>query len=174
MAAMRAVRRRVFVKGGGRIAPRLFRLARRPVTPRAAWKDASVLCARGGRITGRAGGQSFAAALYLRPFSGLRRLSVASLAHGAAMPGYRPPMKAAPPLPPCKRRKRRNVAPAIPIRPLRGGVLVSVEALYKLAKIALDIGNLDEADALFAAAKNAADADERAALRPYGTGGPAP
>ena len=74
------------------------------------------------------------------------------------------------------KRKRFDVAlPAAPVRPNSGRVTVSVEALYKMALAALSAGLEDEASALFTAAKNAADADERAAhVRPYGQDGPRP
>jgi hypothetical protein len=115
----------------------------------------------------------FAAALYLRPLASSGRLIGTNLARSAAMPSYRPSMKSVSSNVLPKRHKPRKVTPVAPIRPRRGGVMVSVEALYKMAQIAFDLGKMDEADALFAAAKNAADADERALIRPYGTGGPA-
>lgn len=73
-----------------------------------------------------------------------------------------------------KRIRSAVALAAVPVRPTTGGrVTVSVEALYKMALAALTAGLEDEASALFTAAKNAADADERAAhVRPYGQGEP--
>jgi len=61
-----------------------------------------------------------------------------------------------------------NVAP---VRPIRGGVSISVEALYKMAAAAQRAGKRDEAETLYTAAELAADADERtASLKPQGLG----
>lgn len=141
------------------LKPPRFRAAGRLMTRRAAWIKPT-------------GSRRFAAALYLRPLASQSRLKVASLARSASLPSYRPSIKAVSSIHLPKRHKPLNVAAIAPLRPKRSGVLFSVEALYKMAQIAFDLGKMDEADALFAAAKNAADADERALIRPYGTGAP--
>ena len=67
--------------------------------------------------------------------------------------------------------RQRQAAPlnAAPVRPTRGGVYISVEALYKQAAAAQRAGRPDEAEALYTAAALAADADDRAAsLKPQG------
>ena len=69
-----------------------------------------------------------------------------------------------------KRLERQQQAAPLnvaPVRPGRGGVSISIEALYKQAAAAQRAGRPDEAEALYTAAVLAADADDRAAsLRP--------
>jgi hypothetical protein len=68
-----------------------------------------------------------------------------------------------------ERQQQAATLNAAPVRPTRGGVSISVEALYKQAAAAQKAGRPDEAEALYTAAALAADADDRAAnLKPQG------